>query len=85
MARFRECAYAGVKREAAVAHNRRNSMKRRKFITLTSEADIEAACRWMDRRELDWPLEVGDGVVECDADERAMVLEARSGQLDEDW
>ena len=59
-------------------------MSRRKFITLTTEQDIEAACEDMDRRERDAPEELGE-IAECDDDERALVLQAHSGRFDDGW
>jgi hypothetical protein len=59
-------------------------MSHRKFITLTTEQDIEAACEDMDRRERDALEELGE-IAECDDDERALVLQARSGRFDEAW
>lgn len=59
-------------------------MRRRTFITLTTEQDIEAACEYMDRRERDVLEEFGE-IAECDDDERALVLQARSGLLDDGW
>jgi len=60
-------------------------MKRRKVITFTSEQDIETACKSMDRRERDALQELGDETAECDDDERALVLQARSGRFDDAW
>ena len=60
-------------------------MKRKKFITLTTEQDIEMACRWMDRRERDALQEFGDESAESDDDERALVLQAREGLFDDGW
>jgi hypothetical protein len=60
-------------------------MKRRKFITLTTEQDIETACKSMDRRERDALQELGDEIAESDNDERALVLQARAGLLDDGW
>jgi hypothetical protein len=59
-------------------------MRRRKFITLTTEQDIEAACEYMDRRERD-SLEDFAEIAECDDAERALVLQACSGRFDEAW
>jgi hypothetical protein len=59
-------------------------MRHRKFITLTTEQDIEAACEDMDRRERDVLEELGE-IAECDDDERALVLQARSGRFDDGW
>jgi hypothetical protein len=59
-------------------------MSRRKFIALTTEQDIEAACEYMDRRERDALEELGE-IAECDDDERALVLQARSGRFDDGW
>ena len=59
------------------------NMRRRKFITLTSEQDIEAAWR-LDRRERDALEEFGE-IAECDDDEQALVLQARSGRFDDAW
>lgn len=60
-------------------------MKRRKFITLTTEQDIETACKWMDRRERDALQELGNESAESDDDERALVLQARAGLFDDSW
>ena len=60
-------------------------MKRRKFITLTTEQDIETACKWMDRRERDALQELGHENAESDDDERALVLQARAGLFDGGW
>ena len=60
-------------------------MRRRKFITLTTEQDIEAACEYMDRRDRDALQELGDRIAESDDDERALVLRARSGRFDDGW
>jgi hypothetical protein len=60
-------------------------MKRRKFITLTTEQDIETACKWMDRRERDALQELGNASAESDDDERALVLQARAGLFDDSW
>ena len=62
-----------------------NNMKRRKFITLTTEQDIETACKWMDGSERDALQELGDEIAESDHDERALVLQARAGLLDDGW
>ena len=59
-------------------------MKRRNFITLTTEQDIEAACESMDRRERDALEDLGD-IAECDDVERALVLQARSVRFDDAW
>ena len=59
-------------------------MSRRKFITLTTEQDIEAACEYMDRRERDALEDLGE-IAECDDAERALVLQARSGRFDDSW
>ena len=59
-------------------------MRRCKFITLTTEQDIEAACEYMDGRERDAFATLGE-LVECDDDERALVLQARSGRFDDGW
>jgi hypothetical protein len=59
-------------------------MRHRKFITLTTEQDIEVACEEMDRRERD-ALEDLDEIAACDDDERALVLQARSGRFDDAW
>ena len=59
-------------------------MKRGKFITLTTEQDIETACKWMDRRERDAYQDV-DEIAESDDDERALVLQARAGLFDDGW
>ena len=56
---------------------------RRKNITLTTEQDIETACKWMDRRERD--AELRDEIADCDDDERALLLQARSRQFDDVW
>jgi hypothetical protein len=60
-------------------------MRPRKFITLTTEQDIEAACEYMDRRERDAFEALGDEIAEVDDDERALVLQARSGRFDDAW
>ena len=60
-------------------------MKRRKFITLTTEQDIETACKLMARRERDSHQELGDEIAESDDDERALVLQARAGFFDDGW
>jgi hypothetical protein len=60
-------------------------MKHRKFITLTTEEDIETACKWMDRAERDAHHELGDEIAECDDDERTLVLQARAGLFDDGW
>ena len=59
-------------------------MRRRKFITLTTEQDIEAACEDMDRRERDALEDLGE-LGEYDDAERALVLQARSGRFDDAW
>ena len=59
-------------------------MRRRQFITLTTEQDIEAACEYMDRRERDAFEDLGE-IAESDDDELALVLQARSGRLDDAW
>jgi hypothetical protein len=59
-------------------------MSRKKFITLTTDQDIETACKSMDRRERYW-LEEATEHSDRDDDERAFVLEARSSHLDEGW
>jgi hypothetical protein len=58
-------------------------MRRRKFITLTTEQDIEDACEYMDRRERDALQELRDESDESDDDERALVLQARAGLFDD--
>ena len=60
-------------------------MKRREFITLTTERDIETACKWMDRRERDALPELGGESAEFDDDARALVLQARAGLVDDGW
>ena len=60
-------------------------MRRRKFITLTTEQDIEAACEYMVRRERDALQELGDESAESDDDERALMLQARAGLFDDGW
>ena len=60
-------------------------MRRRKFITLTTEQDIEEACEYMDRRERDALQELRDESAESDDDERALVLQARAGLFDDGW
>jgi hypothetical protein len=60
-------------------------MRRRKFITLTTEQDIEDACEYMDRRERDALQELRDESAESDDDERALVLQARAGLFDDGW
>jgi hypothetical protein len=59
-------------------------MRHRKFITLTTEQDIEDACEYMDRRERDALEELGE-MAQCDDDERALVLQARSSRVDDGW
>ena len=59
-------------------------MGHRKFITLTTDQDIEAACEYMDRRERD-ALEELDEIEEYDDDQRALVYQARSGRFDDCW
>ncbi len=59
-------------------------MRSRKFITLTTEQDIEDACEYMDQRERDAFEELGE-FAECDDDERALVLQARSYRVDDGW
>ena len=59
-------------------------MRHRKFITLTTEQDIEAVCEYMDRRERDALEELGE-IGECDDDERALVLQARSACSVDGW
>ena len=59
-------------------------MRHKKFIDLTTEQGIEAACEYMDRRERDALEEIGE-IAECDDDERALVLQARSGRFDDGW
>ena len=58
-------------------------MSRKKFITLTTEQDIEAACEYMDRRARDALEDLGE-IVECD-DDCGLVLQARSGRFDDAW
>jgi len=60
-------------------------MKRGKLIILTTEQDIETACKWMDRRERDALQERLDEIAESDDDERALVLQARAGLFDDGW
>jgi hypothetical protein len=60
-------------------------MRLRKFITLMTEQDIEAACECMDRRERDAFDAFGDEIAECDDAERALVFQARSGRFDDAW
>ena len=60
-------------------------MRCRKFITLTTEQDIEDACEYMDRRERDALQELRDESAESDDDERALVLQARAGLFDDGW
>ena len=59
-------------------------MKRRKFITVTTEQDFESVYKWMDRRERDVLPEVEDGAP-GDDDERSLVLQARSDAFDDGW
>ena len=59
-------------------------MRRRQFITLTTEQDLEAACEYMDRREGEALEDLGE-IAECDDDERALVLQVRSGRFDDAW
>lgn len=60
-------------------------MRRRKFITLMTEQDIEAACEYMDRRERDALEALRNEIAECDDAERALVLQTRSGRFDDAW
>ena len=60
-------------------------MKHSKFITLTTEQDIETACKWMDQTESDANQELEDEIAESDDDERALVLQARAGLFDDGW
>ena len=60
-------------------------MKHSKFITLTTEQDIETACKWMDQTEPDANQELEDEIAESDDDERALVLQARAGLFDDGW
>ena len=60
-------------------------MRPRKVITLTTERDIEAACDYMDQRERDAFEARADEIAEADDDERALVLQARSGRFVEAW
>jgi hypothetical protein len=60
-------------------------MRRRKFITLTTEQDIEAARKFMDWRERDAFEALGDEIAEGDDDERTLVLQARSGRFEDAW
>ena len=59
-------------------------MRHRKFISLTTEQDIEAACEYMDRRERDALEELGE-IAECDDAERELALQARLGRFDDAW
>jgi hypothetical protein len=59
-------------------------MSRRKFITLTTDQDIETACKSMDRRERYW-LQEATEYTDRDDDESALVLEARSSRFEEGW
>jgi hypothetical protein len=59
-------------------------MRHRKFVTLTTEQDIEAACEYMDWRERDALDEFGE-IAECDDDQRALVLQAYSCRFDDGW
>jgi hypothetical protein len=59
-------------------------MRRRTFITLAIEQDIEAACKSMDRRERYW-LQEATECTDSDDDESALVLEARSSRFEEGW
>ena len=59
-------------------------MRRRKFTTLTTEQDIETACKFMDRRERYW-LQEATEYTDRDDDESALVLEARSSRFEEGW
>lgn len=99
MARVRQLAYADVKWSRRTTRNSRvtsrpyaialqteeTNMRRRKFITVTTEQDIEAACECMDRRERDAFEALVDEIAEGDDDERALVLQARSGRFDDAW
>jgi hypothetical protein len=97
MARVRQLAYADVKwipqttkqpryieTDAIALQTGEPNMRRRNFITLTTEQDIEAACEDMDRRERDALEDLGE-IAESDDDERALVLQARSGRFDDAW
>jgi hypothetical protein len=59
-------------------------MSRRKFITLTTDQDIETACKSMDRRERYWLQEAAE-YTDSDDDESALVFEARSSRFEEGW
>ena len=59
-------------------------MRRRKFINLTTEQDIETACKSMDRRERYWLHEATE-YPDSDDDESALVLEAYSSRFEEGW
>jgi hypothetical protein len=60
-------------------------MRRTKFIALTTEQDMETACRDMDRREGDALQELDHEIAECDDEERALVLQARSERFEDRW
>ena len=45
---------------------------------------ISNACEYMDPRERDALEELGE-IAACDDDERALVLQARSGRFDDGW
>jgi hypothetical protein len=59
-------------------------MRRRKFINLTTEQDIETACKSMDRRERHW-LQESTEYTDSDDDESALVFEVRSSRSQEGW
>jgi len=60
-------------------------MRRRKFITLTTEQDLETACKWMDRRERDAVQGLEEEIAESGDEERALVLRARADLFDDGW
>ena len=59
-------------------------MRRRTFITLTTEQDIETACKSMDQRERYWLHEATE-YTDSDDDESALVFEVRSSRFQEGW
>jgi len=58
-------------------------MRHRRFISLTTEQDIEAACKYMDWKERDELPGVGNEITEYDDDECAIVAHARRGRFDD--
>ncbi len=60
-------------------------MRRKRYITLSTEQDIELACVSMDRQARDTLQEFEHQIADRDDHERSLVLEARSGRLNDDW